>query len=490
MNYGILTRLLAIILWILSAAMLVSLGVEAFFGEAGAIAGHAFSFLITATFASFLYLVAGRRPQRIFRKEALAVVGLGWILASLFATLPYLFILEGVDFFDALFEAVSGLTTTGASVFGNLESWPRGLLFWRSLTQWMGGLGVVVFFVALLGSLGASARFLFAREAPSEAKDLEVERIQSGALRILYLYLGLTFACVVAYTALGMSVFDAVNHAFTTLSSGGFSTRSASFAAFDSAALEAVAIVFMLLATVNFLVLLRVLGPQRKRVLENTEVPVFLALVFGGVVSVFLLHLLNDAHVGWWTPLRQSAFNVVSIATTTGYATADFADVSRWTPGVQTVLLILMLIGGCSGSTAGGLKVARLIIGLRTALAHIERSFRSHVIRPLRINNRPVDPEVQDTVTSYIVLLFFIWIISWLAMAFLEPDLSFRGGISAATSCLFNIGPGFAEIGPTELYDFMQPLTKVYLSVLMIMGRLELFAILVLFTPSLWRRFR
>ncbi len=491
MNYAILFKLQSVILGAMAAAFALSLGVAGLLDEgpaAGvAMRGFGVSLLVAAVLSLGCWLAGRRGDNTLFRKEALATIGVGWLVASLMGALPYLLILPDLTVAGAIFESASGLTTTGASVLDNLEALPRGLHFWRSLSQWMGGLGVVVFFVAVLSFLGAGAKILFSHESSAQAADLNTERVQQGVWGLVRIYLGLSVLCTAVYWLCGLSGFEAVTHMFTTLSTGGFSTRSGSIADFANPALEWAAIGFMALGGTSFPVMLEVLRRRTKALRTSTEIKAYclLLVVATAAIAGFLL-----ADPGRGLPfgqaLRTAAFQVVSILTTTGYTTADY---DRWLPVTHVLLLLLMLIGGCSGSTAGGAKVIRFVIALKVSLQQIERAYRARVVRPLRANGRGVSPAEQETVLVYLVLVSLVVLAATLVVAFLEPKMSFAGTVSSMAACLFNIGPGLAEVGPAHNYAGLHGLTQLFLSLLMVLGRLELFALLVLFSPSLWKRF-
>ncbi|MEM9159615.1 MAG: TrkH family potassium uptake protein [Verrucomicrobiota bacterium] len=491
MNYKLIARLLSMIMLILTLAFGVCLAVSIWMdsGPSALIAREAFMASIATSLASALLLFwVGRNASfKFFRKEALAVIGLSWILASVIGAIPYIILTPHIGSSGAIFESASGITTTGASVLSDLESLPKSLLFWRALSQWIGGMGVVVFFVAILGFLGADAKILYANEASGSVADFEESRVQKTVLQLIYLYLGLSALCTLAYWIVGMGWFDATCHMFTTVSTAGFSTRTESMAAFDNPLIEWVCILFMLIAGVSFFLQLRIINGNAAYLKRNTEFYIYfgLFLIASAVVSINLI--LEGEFESWPHAIRAATFNVTSILTTTGYATEDFA---AWSILPQSILICLMVIGGCSGSTSGGIKVFRTALALKMAAIAIERSFRTRIIRPIRINDRIVhDSTAHETMTFLVMngMLFFAGVI---ILSSFEPALQVESSLSAVTSCMFNIGPGFFKVGPTETYAFFQPWSKLLLSLLMIMGRLELYAVLVLFSPTLWKRFR
>lgn len=489
MNYAIVFRLLAYILAAIALAQASCAGLAFFLDEtrhSGAKLGFLLSAGITLGIAALFFTFSRTENKRFFRKEALAIVGLSWFLASGVGALPFLFLMPGLPIADAIFEATSGFTTTGASVLGNLEELPSSLLLWRALMQWIGGLGVVVFFVAVLASLGAGGKILFSRESTAQSGELDTTRIQQGTLQILYLYLGLSFACAVSYWLCGMSVFDAIAHTFTSISTGGYSTRSESIGAFDNATLEWVVILFMVLGGTNFLVMLRICRGQWRSFRQATEVKAYLAILL-------VISLLASLDVYRSTlsempleALRQGTFQTVSLLTTTGYGTADY---DAWMPAGQMLMLFCMIIGGCSGSTSGSTKVVRYLIALHMVAQETEKAFRSRVVRPLRVNHVLINQQAQASTIIYIFALGALSLLAIIVVGHLEKDLSVNGVVSSVVSTLYNIGPGFAEVGPTENFSILRSPTKLLLSVLMIIGRIELYPVLVLFFPSLWRKY-
>lgn len=491
MNYRLVLRLQSIILAAVSVALGLSLAVAWGYEQPGwrdtARTGFGVSFLTALALALALWLTSRSASARMFRKDALATIGIGWILASLVCSLPFFLILPELGIANAIFESTSGLTTTGASVLSDLERLPNSLLFWRSILQWMGGLGVVVFFVALLSFLGASAKVLYSREASATAEELDTARVQQGIGRLMLLYFGLSVLCLVTYLLCGLSVFDAVTHMMTTVSTGGFSTRSASLAAYENPWLEWAAIVFMVLGGLSFIFILRLIRREWEEMRHATEVVFYLVVLVGASLLIWaFLSLEGSTDAPWSELLRQATFQVVSIMTTTGYATADY---DQWLPVTQILLLTLMLLGGCSGSTAGGAKVIRLVVALKICRVHLERAFRTHVVRAVRVHGNTLNQEGQESVLVYLVLLGLVSFAGWILVGLFEPQLSFTGAFSATVACLFNIGPGLAEVGPMQNFALLGAPTKLVLSLMMILGRLELYAVLVLFEPSLWKKF-
>lgn len=491
MNYAILFKLQSVILGAIAVAFAICIAVafkfDHQFHEDMSLSGFSISFMVAACLSIGCFIVGKTGNNRMFRKEALATIGCGWIVASLVGALPYFLILKDLSYTEAFFETASGLTTTGATVLSDLESLPRSLHLWRAMSQWMGGLGVVVFFVAVLSFIGAGAKVLYSRESSASAADLNTSRVQSGVLKLVQLYLGLSIACTVTYWLCGLSWFEAIIHMFTTLSTGGFSTRSGSIADFNNPTLEWAIIGFMAIGGTSFLLMIDILSRRWYSLAQSTEVKAYYAMLVGFSVAITLFLMSGESPgVSWTDAIRTATFQVVSIMTTTGYATADF---DLWLPVTHILLLAAMIIGGCSGSTAGGTKVIRIIVAWKVSAQQIEKAYRSRVIRPLKVNGKNLSHAEQETIIIYIVILAMVAFVGMLVVSFLEPSMSLEGIISAMSACLFNIGPGFAEVGPTRNFADLQSYSLIFLSLLMILGRLELFALLVLLSPSLWKRF-
>lgn len=439
--------------------------------------------LILAT----LFLLLGRKGvAKLFRREALCTIGLSWILATLVGAVPYILIVENCNLADAIFESASGLTTTGATAFPDFYEFPKSLLFWRSLSQWVGGLGVVVFFVAILSSLGAGAKILFSNESSGTSADFDHGRIQSGAFYLMLYYLGLSFTCMLAYRIGGMDWFQAINHAMTTVATGGFSTEPLSMEQFQSPILEWISIVFMALAGTTFVFVIRIFRGRSQGIRKNSEISWFYGILAGSsLLLTFYLGQLNG-QLPSHDSIRTAIFQAVSVMTTTGYSTTNF---DTWLPSAKIVLLILMVIGGCSGSTGGGVKVVRVVIAVRTALRSIMQSFRPNITKPMRMGGQTLSERAIHSVIVFIMLMAIIEIGSMLFISGIEPTLTFMGTFSCVQATLFNIGPGFESLGPAENFHFLHSATKIFLSLLMILGRLELYAVLVLFYPSIWKQY-
>lgn len=481
--------MLSMVLVALAAAFAVCGGAGLLSGETisdRAPRAFALSILITLFLAAVAYWLARQGTAKLFRREALCTIGLSWILATLVGAIPYILIVKDCSIADAIFESCSGITTTGATAFPEFHEFPKSLLYWRSLSQWIGGLGVVVFFVAILSSLGAGAKILFSNESSARSSDFEEGRVQRGAFHLMLYYFGLTLACLFAYRLGGMNWFQAINHAMTTVATGGFSTEPLSIGQFNSPLIEWISITFMILSATTFVFVIRILRGRSEVLRNHKEFYWFIGTLFVSVffLTIYLVEL--SGNLPNHEMIRTAAFQATSIMTTTGYASADF---DTWLPPAKMLLIILMFVGGCSGSTAGGIKMVRVVIAMRAIGRSIIQSFRANITKPMKMSGRFVGERAIQSVVVFLLLMVALQILSMLFVSANEPQLSFIGVFSSVQATLFNIGPGFDVVGPTENFQFLSSTTKLFLCLLMILGRLELYAVLVLFSPSVWKRY-
>lgn len=415
-------------------------------------------------------------------KDGLAIVGLSWIAVSLLGALP--FYLSGVtpSFTDAFFETTSGFTTTGATILTWIEGQPRGVLFWRSLTHWLGGMGIIVLSVALLPAIGRGAYALYRAEAPGPTAERVRPRMKETAKTLWTVYFILSAVETLLLVAGDMPLFDALCHTFGTMATGGFSTKNASIAAYGSY-VQWVIIGFMFLAGCNFILHYQGLRGKVKSYWRSEEFRVYLSisLVLIPLYTV-MLALSGDGFSG--STLRQSSFQIVSILTTTGYTTADF---NLWPAFLKISLIFLMFIGGCAGSTGGGMKVIRVYIALKTAFKSILQVILPNAIMPLKIDSKPVSDTYVVRCAAYFIIYMFLFLLGTIVMTITETT-DLITAFSASVACLSNIGPGLGQVGAIENYSWISPAGKWFLSFLMLAGRLELYAILILFTPEAWRK--
>lgn len=526
MNYRLLSRTLGIICILFAITMLFSLPwahpwlgwrrhleppLESPEFEWRGFVGLLLSSLISAVIGGVLLWAGWRsRGQQLFRKEAMATVGLSWLLATVLGALPYL--LSGtqvgpqqtISIADALFEAQSGFSTTGATILTDLEDpelVPHCILFWRSSTHFLGGLGIVVLLVAILGQ-GAGGKAMMRAEITGPTKDSQFSRMQKTAGVFALIYVVLTLVLSLIFWLCGMSLFDALCHAFGTLATGGFSTYNASLGHFDNPLIEYVTILFMVLAGTNFGLLLFVSLGQYERLFKDPEWRVYIAIMTIVSVAIIFFGMANGDFENLNSALRNSLFQVVSIMTTTGFGTDDY-DV--WNNFGRGVLILLMFVGGCAGSTGGGMKVIRHVLLAKILKLELELSYHPKVVRPLRIGNRTInDNDLRKHILVYFGLVAAVFACSWLVLITIEPDRQWTSGAtvtsgdlldhklldcaSAVAATLHNIGPGYGVVGPTANYQGFSATSKLLFVFLMVLGRLEMFSILVLFLPAFWRK--
>jgi len=415
------------------------------------------------------------------KRDGYLIVTLGWLIVTIFGTLPYLISGAIPDPVNAFFEAMSGFTATGATILEDVESVHKGILFWRSLTQWIGGLGMIVLAVAILPLLGIGGMQLFVAEAPGISPDKLQPRIKETAKRLWYIYLGLTCLQILVTWAFGMSFFDAINHAFTTMASAGFSTKNASLGAF-SPTIHYIIIVFMLLAGTNFTLIYFGMHGQFKKVFKNEEFRYYLGIVI--VVSLIIgFSIYSFGHGTLEKSMRDSFFQVISILTTTGYTTWDY---TAWAPFITVIFFLLMFHGASTGSTSGGVKLVRHVLLLRNGWLELKRQIHPSAILPVRYNGKAVSQDIIYNVLAFIMIYISIFAVGSVFVA--ASGVDFVTALGATAACLGNVGPGIGGVGPSSSFVNLPDISKWFLSFLMLIGRLELFTFLVLFTPSFWSK--
>ncbi|MCK9172518.1 MAG: TrkH family potassium uptake protein [Desulfuromonas thiophila] len=468
------------LLLFLAGALLLPLPVALWFDD-----GAAGAFLLSALISLLagLALLKGFAGSReLGLREGFAVVSFGWLLYALFGALPYLLSGAIPAPVDAIFETMSGFTTTGSTILSRIEPLPRSVLFWRALTHWLGGMGIIVLSLAILPLLGVGGMQLFQAEVPGPTADRLKPRIQDTAKLLWGVYVLLTAAEVVLLMAGGMNTFDAVCHAFATLATGGFSTRDASVAAYDSAYIDAVITLFMFLAGVNFSLHYYALRGRIDSYFRNEEFRFYLLLT-GGTTLLIMLFNQGAVYTSLADNLRYSLFQVASIMTTTGFGTADFEG---WPVLSQYLLVFLMFIGGCAGSTGGGIKVARILLLLKQSFGQLHHLIHPRRVYLVKLGNQPVPAEVLQGILGFFALFMGVFVVASFLLAACGLDLVSAGAAVIAT--LGNIGPGLGSVGPVDNFGHVAPLGKMVLILCMLLGRLELFTVLVLLLPSFWRR--
>lgn len=494
MNFRLLAKMLGLLLTLESLAMVVC-GCFAILDPVESDVS-AVSPLMTAgvvtLIAGVLLIISGLgKYDRIPRREGVVIVGLGWLLCAGFGAIPFVLSEPGLTLEAALFESVSGFTTTGATVIDDLQSWPRGVLLWRSVSQWLGGLGILVLFVAILSMIGGGAKSLFRNESSFQSGESSSARIRDTALTLLRIYVVLTAICMLGLRYLGMSWFDAVNHAFTCLATGGFSPYDDSIGHFSDwetgLMIEIWLEIFMILGSISFLIYAVAMRGNWERLRREEEAKWYLGIIFLATAAVWLVGVLPGELVPGET-IRSAVFTVISSMSTTGYVTTDY---ELWPVGTHFILLGLMLIGGCAGSTSGGMKVSRLILLVRSAFHEIVRAFRPNQIFRMQVNGNPIDDAARAQTVMFVSLFAIMAMGSMVMVAILESGNGgdFETMVSAVLATFGNIGPGFGEVGPTDNFSHLRPGTHAFLSLLMVLGRLELYAVLVLFVPAAWKKY-
>ncbi len=483
MNPKIVLRIVSYLLLIVCGFMLTAVAVALYFREFSVSLAFIQPVVATTLVAGIFLLVTRKsgRTNPSFKDGFLFVVG-GWGMAALLGSLP--FYLSGTipSFCDAYFEAISGFTPPGASILTEIQSLPRAILYWRSLTHWLGGMGIVVLTVAILPLLGVGGLQLVKAEAPGPTVDKITPRIAETAKYLWYIYLGMTVAETLLLMGGGMDFFDALTHTFGTVATGGFSTKNTSVAHFNSAYIDWVITFFMVAAGMNFVLHFRLLTGNARSLFSNTELKAyFLIFVAATLMVACKLHL--EIYSGFAEALRYAAFQVASILTTTGYATADYES---WPYMAQAVLFLLMFVGGCSGSTGGGIKVIRIVVLFKQAVNEMKYLIHPKAVFPLRLSGQAVRKNIVYAISGFFFLYITIVLLVTFVVTLAGVDL--LSAVSTALATVGNIGPGFGVIGPTHHYAHFPDPVKWVLSFAMLAGRLELYTVLVIFTPMFWRR--
>lgn len=517
MNYRFVARQLGLLLVVMSAAMAATMLYELYLlwggdmdqgeGEAARALGITTAFGAALGGSIWFFTRKHDADWALARREALLLVATSWVIGAALTAMPFLLWaqLSGahVDhpfrtFTGSYFEAMSGLTTTGATVLGGENSkiadLPKGLLLWRSTTHWLGGLGIVVLFVAVLPMVGTAGKKMFSVESTADKAGVR-PRIAETARVLWLIYLGLTVACIILLRATGaMDWFEAVNHSFSVLSTGGLSTNDASIGGFNSVAVDLILTVFMIVAGVNFVLFFHLAQKRWDVVLHDVELRIYLILKFV-VAFIIAINLIgvgystttgNEIDGGFFTSFRYASFQTASMQTGTGFATADY---DGWPALSITLLMGLMLIGGCGGSTAGGLKVFRFWVLLKVLFAALERAFRPNVVRPIKIGKNTIEDDTKLSALVYFsILILFTALGTMLTLVIEEPNgIDVQTAASASYASLCNVGPGLHGVGATRNFGWMQPATLWVQIVLMALGRLEVYALLVLLVPRFWR---
>ncbi len=481
-NKKMIWKIMGFLLYIEAALILCCSGVSLYYQE-----DDMDDFLLTAgitTVVGIIFNLMGRNAEKgLNRRDGYLIVSVAWVLFSLFGMLPYRLSGYIPNVADAFFETMSGFTTTGATIINDIEALPHGLLFWRSLTQWVGGLGIVFFTLAVLPVFGVSGVQLFAAEATGVKHDKLHPRIGVTAKWLWSIYLGLTLTETVLLAFGGMSIFDSICHAMATTATGGYSTKQASIAYYQSPYIEYVITIFMFLSGINFTLLFLIFMKGKfQKFFHDAELKWYTAstLILIGITTAVLV---QNSSMGLEESFRKAALQVVSLHTTTGFASADYMT---WPPVLWTLMGLIFFFGACSGSTTGAIKSIRLVILAKTIANEFKRIVHPNAVLPVRVNSQVVSLPVRSTILAFVALYFILICIGWLALMAL--GIGFTESLSVVVSAIGNIGPGLGLCGPAYTWSWLPDAAIWILSFLMLVGRLEIFTVLLLFTPSFWKK--
>ena len=448
------------------------------------------AFLISAlvtSIAGLALMVVCRIPEtptEIRRREGFLIAALCWVLASVFGAIPYLLYGVFASPVDALFESTAGFTTTGATALASIEWLPKGILFWRNFTQWLGGMGIIVLGIAIFPRLFVGGAQLMGLETTGPTTEKFAPKIAETAKKLWIVYIALTAVLTVLLIFGGMSFFDALTHSFSTLSTGGFSCRDASIGAYDSGYIQGLITLFMFLGGTSFVLHFYFFTGRPGRLFRNSEFRFYLFFVIAATMFIALELIQTGVYGTFSESLRYASFQVVSIITTTGFTTTDF---DAWPAFVKWVIFMLMFFGACAGSTSGSVKALRIMVLFKKAHREIRRLVYPNVVSPITIEGKAIKEKAVASITSFFIL--YILLCGFIAFVVLMlEDISLESAVSAAAASITNVGPAFDEVGPANHYAHLRSPTKIILSLAMIIGRLELYTVLVLFMPSFWKR--
>lgn len=436
---------------------------------------------ISIVIGGVLWFITANKNTKVNKRTGYLIVFIGWLMMILFGMLPYLISGSVSNVTDAFFESVSGMTTTGASIISDIESLPKGILYWRSLTQWIGGMGIIVLTVALFPLLGIGGVELFVAEAPGPTSDKLHPRIQETAKKLWLIYVGLTVLLTILLALEGMTLYDAINHSLTTMATGGFSTKNASMMYYNIPIIQYTIIIFMFIAGINYSVIYLGLQGHFRNIWKSDEFKAYLFLVLTTSIGL-MFYLYFRKGLPFEQSFRDSAFQVVSIITTTGFVSADYTSYSEV---VTLLFFILLFSGACAGSTSGGIKLIRHLVFFKNSFLEFKRLLHPKAIIPLRVNNVTVAPRIMTHILVFLLIYLALFVIGSIVVTALGMD--FLSAIGAVATSLGNVGPGIGSVGPISNFAEVPTAAKWILGFLMLLGRLELFTILVPFTPYFWK---
>ena len=481
MNIKSILRILGILITLLSLTLIPPLIVSMIYPDSGGLALIE-SFVITLLLGGSLWYRYRNSRRELKTRDGFLIVVLFWTVLSLFGSLPFLLSNElSVSLVDAVFESFSGLTTTGATVLTGLDEMPKAILYYRQQLQWIGGMGIIVLAVAVLPMLGIGGMQLYKAEAPGPVKDSKLTpRIAGTAKALWYIYLTLTIACTLAYWSAGMTLFDALCHAYSTVAIGGFSTHDASIAYFDSAAIELICSAFMLIAGVNFsLHYLAFNNINLSHYFRDPEFLTYLSILFVAIISCFLILWFYETYSGV-DSMRHAIFQAISIGTTAGFTTVNY---NLWPAFLPVMLLFMSFVGGCAGSTGGGIKVIRFLLLFKQGFREVKKLIHPHAVFVIKLGKTPIDNKIVEAVWGFFAAYVAIFVIMLLIL--MADGLDQVTAFSAVAACLNNLGPGLGEVALN--YTSIGDVSKWILCLAMLLGRLEIFTLLVLISPGFWR---
>ena len=479
-NYKTVFFAIGVLLVILGAFMLIPFFVQFIYDEKNNT--FLLSALVTAFIGTLLVLTNLEENKKLNLQQAFLLTTLSWLGIAIFGCLPFLLSNLNLSFVDAFFESMSGITTTGSTIITNLDDAPKSILIWRAILQWLGGIGVIVMAITILPLLNIGGMQLFRMESSDTAEKI-LPKTREITLIISIIYLALTFTCGISYWAVGMNIFDSIAHSMTTIATGGFSTYSGSIGHFQNPRIEIISIIFIILGSIPFIAYLKFVKGDKKIFLKDAQIKGLIYILIISILLMFLYLMLSNKEYSFSENLRISTFNVVSVLSGTGYVTADF---SSWGNFPLIFFLFLMFIGGCAGSTTCGIKIFRFQILGHFIINQIKKLVYPHGVFSIKYNNEKINDTFIYSIITFIFLYFFIFFI--LAALLSVNGLDFITAISGSASAISNVGPGLGNvIGPNGNFSDLPNFSKLSLSLGMLLGRLELFAVLVLFFPSFWK---
>ena len=481
LNLKSVLHILGFLVIILGLMMVLPLSLSYFYDD-GSDKGILYSMLTSIGSGLLMFKFTSTKTDLSIR-DGFLVVSMGWFIMALFGALPYFFSGAIPEFTDAFFESMSGFTTTGATILTEIEALPKSLHFWRAFTHWIGGMGIIVLSLAILPMLGIGGMQLFKAEVPGPTADKLTPRVQQTAKILWLVYVGITALEVIFLLFGDMDLFDAVCHSFATMATGGFSTKNASIGAYNSAYIDYVITIFMFIAGANFALHYKFLIGKFDTHFKDFEFKTYLGIVLVVSIIITITNYSNEIYSSLATSFQFGIFQTVTIVTTTGFGTADY---ELWSPTAQLLIFILMFIGGSAGSTGGGMKVIRLIVIIKHGFIELKKLIHPNAIIPLRIGNRVVPKDVVFSIIGFFLLYIMLFVVVSIILSLLGID--YITSLGASASCLGNIGPGLGMVGPTDNYAFIPDIGKWVLSLTMLIGRLEIYTVIVILTTSFWKK--